>query len=35
MIVSRIPAIEGRPFTDYIGTVHGCAVMGSNLFRAG
>jgi uncharacterized protein YbjQ (UPF0145 family) len=33
MIVSTTPAIEGRPISDYLGVVHGCAVMGSNLFR--
>ena len=33
MIVSTTNAIEGRRVTDYLGVVHGCAVMGSNLFR--
>jgi len=33
MIVSTTNAIEGRPVTGYLGIVHGCAVMGSNLFR--
>jgi uncharacterized protein YbjQ (UPF0145 family) len=33
MIVTTTNAIEGRRVTDYLGVVHGCAVMGSNLFR--
>jgi hypothetical protein len=33
MIVTTTNAVEGRRVTDYLGVVHGCAVMGSNLFR--
>ncbi|MEZ5832161.1 MAG: YbjQ family protein [Dongiaceae bacterium] len=33
MIVTTTHAIEERRVTDYLGVVHGCAVMGSNLFR--
>ena len=33
MIVTTTNGIEGRRVTDYLGMVHGSAVMGSNLFR--
>jgi uncharacterized protein YbjQ (UPF0145 family) len=33
MIVTTTNAVEGRRVTDYLGVVHGSAVMGSNLFR--
>jgi uncharacterized protein YbjQ (UPF0145 family) len=33
MIVTTTNAVEGRPVTGYLGVVHGCAVMGSNVFR--
>lgn len=33
MIVTTTNAVEGRRITDYLGVVHGSAVMGSNLFR--
>ena len=33
MIVTTTNGIEGRRVTDYLGVVHGTAVMGSNLFR--
>jgi len=33
MIVTTTNAVEGRRVAEYIGVVHGCAVMGSNLFR--
>jgi uncharacterized protein YbjQ (UPF0145 family) len=33
MIVSTTQSIEGRQIADYLGIVHGSAVMGSNLFR--
>jgi uncharacterized protein YbjQ (UPF0145 family) len=33
MIVTTTNGVEGRRVTDYLGVVHGCAVMGSNLFR--
>lgn len=33
MIVTTTNAIEGRTVAEYLGVVHGCAVMGSNLFR--
>ena len=33
MIVTTTNGVEGRRVTDYLGVVHGSAVMGSNLFR--
>ena len=33
MIITTTNAVEGRRVAEYIGVVHGCAVMGSNLFR--
>ena len=33
MIVTTTNAIEGRRVAEYLGVVHGCAVMGSNVFR--
>ncbi len=33
MIVTTTNTIEGRRVAEYLGVVHGCAVMGSNLFR--
>ena len=33
MIVSTTNTLEGKRVTEYLGVVHGCAVMGSNLFR--
>lgn len=33
MIVTTTNAVEGRRVAEYIGVVHGSAVMGSNLFR--
>ena len=33
MIVTTTNGVEGRRVTEYLGVVHGCAVMGSNLFR--
>lgn len=33
MIVTTTNAIEGHGVAEYLGVVHGCAVMGSNLFR--
>jgi uncharacterized protein YbjQ (UPF0145 family) len=33
MIVTTTNTIEGQRVTEYLGVVHGCAVMGSNLFR--
>jgi uncharacterized protein YbjQ (UPF0145 family) len=33
MIVTTTNAIEGRRVGEYLGVIHGCAVMGSNLFR--
>ena len=33
MIVTTTNAVEGWRVTDYLGVVHGSAVMGSNLFR--
>ena len=33
MIVTTTNAVEGRRVAEYLGVVHGCAVMGSNLFR--
>jgi uncharacterized protein YbjQ (UPF0145 family) len=33
MIVTTTNTIDGQRVTEYLGVVHGCAVMGSNLFR--
>ena len=33
MIVTTTNTLEGKRVTEYLGVVHGCAVMGSNLFR--
>jgi uncharacterized protein YbjQ (UPF0145 family) len=33
MIVSTTNTLEGKRVTEYLGVVHGCAVMGSNVFR--
>jgi uncharacterized protein YbjQ (UPF0145 family) len=33
MMVTTTNTIEGRRVAEYIGITHGCAVMGSNLFR--
>ena len=33
MIVTTTNTVEGRRISEYLGIVHGCAVMGSNLFR--
>ena len=33
MIVTTTNGVDGRRVTDYLGVVHGSAVMGSNLFR--
>jgi uncharacterized protein YbjQ (UPF0145 family) len=33
MIVTTTNTIEGQRVTEYLGVVHGCAVMGSNVFR--
>jgi uncharacterized protein YbjQ (UPF0145 family) len=33
MTVTTTNAIEGRRVAEYLGVIHGCAVMGSNLFR--
>ena len=33
MIGTTTNGVEGRRVTDYLGVVHGSAVMGSNLFR--
>jgi uncharacterized protein YbjQ (UPF0145 family) len=33
MIVTTTNTIEGRRVAEYLGVVHGCAVMGSNVFR--
>ena len=33
MIITTTNTIEGQRVTEYLGIVHGCAVMGSNLFR--
>lgn len=33
MIITTTNAVEGRRVAEYVGVVHGCAVMGSNLFR--
>ena len=33
MIVTTTNTIEGQRVTEYLDVVHGCAVMGSNVFR--
>ena len=33
MILTTTPQVEGRRITDYLGIVHGEAILGANLFK--